>query len=153
MNKKYIYNEATWLRAIIVAIPYIGGTIDMLFYKKGRDTENFIAGENLEEGNNCYLNVNDGKFYKTNASSEKTAGPMVVKALQKIKANKKGVFLVKGKYYSKNIERGVLFLSTEPGKLTSKMPTETDNVIRVTAIGLNTNEEYFSPSQDYMTHV
>lgn len=148
-----IYNEATWLRTIIVAIPYIGGSIDMLFYKKGRDTEHFIAGENLEEGDNCYLNINDGKFYKTSAVSEKTASTMIVKSLQKIKADKKGVFLIKGKYYSKNLKRGILFLSTESGKLTNNMPKESDNVIRIIATSLNENEEYFSPSSDFMTHV
>jgi hypothetical protein len=148
-----IYNEAIWLRTIIVGIPYIGGLMDMLFYKKGRDTERFIAGENLEEGDNCYLNIDDGKFYKTSAVSKKTANTMIVKALQKIKADKKGVFLVKGKFYSKNLKRGILFLSTESGKLTNDMPKGPGNVIRTIAISLNENEEYFSPSSTFITHV
>lgn len=148
-----IYNEATWLRTIIVAIPYIGGSIDMMLYKKGNDTDRFVAGENLEEGDICYLNIYDGRFYKANASSEKTANTMIIRALQKIKASKKGIFLIKGKYYSRNLKRGILYLATEPGKLTSDMPIGSDNVIRIISTGLSENEEYFAPSSDWITHV
>ena len=148
-----IYKEATWLRTIIVAIPYISSSIDMLLYKKGRDTERFIAGENLEEGDNCYLSIDGGSFYKASAISDKTASTMIVKALQKIKADEKGVFLVKGKYYSRNLRRGILYLAIEPGKLTSNMPQGSNNVIRIISTGLSEKEEYFAPSSDWITHV
>ncbi|MFH1046734.1 MAG: hypothetical protein V1738_00360 [Patescibacteria group bacterium] len=141
----------TLLRALITMIPYVGGSIDILLYKKGHDTERFQAGEDLYEGDNCYLNSADGKFYKASAISDKTASTMIVKALQTIKANKKGVFLVKGKYYSNNHKRGTLYLSLESGKLTTDVNYGTDNVVRIIATALNEKEEYFAPSATWMT--
>ena len=147
-----IYNENKWLRTAISFIPYIGGALDILFYKKGHDTEQFVAGEDLSEGDNCYLNINDGKFYKASAKSSATGSTMIVKSLQTIIANRKGVFLVKGKYYTKNLKRGTLYLAIEPGKLTNNMPTGTDNVIRIISTALSDEEEYFSPSSSWITH-
>jgi len=146
-----VYNEATWLRAIILMIPYIGSSVDMLLYKKGNDTEKFIAGEDLEDGDNCYLNVDDGKFYKACAVSSKTGSTLIVKALQPINKDCKGVFLVKGKYFSKNLKTGTLFLGLEPGKLSSAAPKDSDNVVRLISMVLNENEEYFNPSSDWLT--
>ena len=145
-----IYNEAKWLRALILVIPHVGSSIDMLLYKKGNDTEKFRAGEDLKDGDNCYLNTKDGKFYKASAKSCETSSTMLVKALQKIKAHEKGVFLVRGKYYTKNLKTGTLFLGTEKGELTSKMPEISGSIIRIISTALSEKEEYFCPSHDYI---
>ena len=147
------YNELTWLRALISLIPYVGGSVDMILYKKGNNTEKFIAGEDLNDGDNCYFNKDDGKFYKSSAISDKTGSSLIVKSLQKIKAEKRGIFLTSGKYYSKNLKMGTLFLGLEPGKLTNIMPQGTDNVIRIIGIALNDKEEYFNPESDWITHI
>ncbi|MBI4049689.1 MAG: hypothetical protein HY395_02620 [Candidatus Doudnabacteria bacterium] len=152
LRKRKIYNELTWLRGFISFLP-LGNSLDMLFYKKGNNTKQFIAGENLEDGDNCYFNINDGKFYKASAVSSKTGSTLIAKSLQKIKAGEKGVFLTSGKYYSKNLKRGTLYLALEPGKLTHIMPTGSDNVIRIISMVLSDKEEYFDPSSDWITHV
>jgi antitoxin component YwqK of YwqJK toxin-antitoxin module len=146
-----IYNELKWLRMIISIIPYIGTTLDMIFYKKGIETDKFTAGENLVEGDNCYLNVNDGKFYLTIAKSEKTASTMIVKSLQKIKKNRKGVFLIKGKFYTSNLTMGNLFLSKENGKLQSDTNFSNGMNVRKISVALSDKVEFFNPSSTCLT--
>ena len=145
-----IYNETKWLRAIINSIPYVGSTFDMLFYKKGIETDKFVAGEILNEGDNCYLNIEEGKFYKASSGVENTSSTMIVKSLQRIQANKKGVFLIKGKYYTQNLRVGILYLSDEPGQLTSKVIMQTGQIQRIISYALSDKIEFFNPDHSFI---
>jgi predicted DNA-binding ribbon-helix-helix protein len=114
--------------------------------------ETFTAGEALSAGNICYLS-SDGKFYKTNASSESTSKGLLGLALSSISSNTSGNFLLLGKttILSGLAAGSTYYLSPSTvGGVTSTQPSTSTQIVRIAGYALSSSIFYFKPSEIYI---
>jgi len=82
--------------------PQLGGALNL----NGKNiTQILIAGENLINGNLCYLK-SDGKFWKTDANAAASATTMLAIAIETINVNNSGTFIILGNYETSGLTVG-----------------------------------------------
>lgn len=122
-------------------------------------TEVVTAGATIAFGDVVYLKAADSQWYLTDADADATAGAvriaiavssgadngsMTIMTYGKIRADAKFPDLTIG---------GPMYLdATTPGAIVAAQPSGTDDVIRIVGHGNTTNELFFNPSNDYITH-
>lgn len=109
-------------------------------------------GESITIGNLLYFK-SDGKVYKADANGTSTY-PVMGLALATASSGSNNV-LLHGVYKDTGNTftiGGVVYLSTTAGGWTQDQPAAMNDVIQVVGIATATNNLYFNPSADYLTH-
>jgi hypothetical protein len=108
--------------------PQLGGNLDL----NGKGiTQILTAGENLVDGDWCYLK-SDSKMWKTDASAEATAAGKICVCTDTIAADAAGVFLKRGIYTTSGLTAAsTYYLSETAGAITLTKPTTADAIVRV----------------------
>lgn len=119
-------------------------------------TEAVTAGETVAFGNTVYFK-SDGKWWKTDADAEATAGPVKV-GIVVVGGNADATITImhNGKIREDDWNWTVgdeLYLdTTTAGGLTATQPSGTDDVIRIVGYAQTADSIWFEPSKDYITH-
>lgn len=123
-------------------------------------TENGTAGTTLAFGDLVYLSVTDSRWELTDADADATCGAVrigicVLAAAADGDATK---ILTYGKIradanFPTFTVGAPVYASTTAGDVQVAQPSGTDDVIRIVGYGNTTDELFFCPSTEYMTHV
>ena len=107
------------------------------------------AGENLVDGNLCYLK-SDGKMWKASRSATTTIAGFLAICTETIATDNTGGFHYSGVYTTTGLTIGnILFIHTTVGEWTGTKPSATGNLIRIIGYALSATELEFNPDGLY----
>ena len=109
-------------------------------YSAHKWTEELTAGENLSDGDWCYLKTTDQKMWKTDANAEATSIGVIAVCTETVLADADGTFQLQGRYVTTGLTAGaVYYLSTTSGTIqATTRPSGSADIIRPIGQALST---------------
>lgn len=141
--------DASWATLDISndTTPQLGGNLDI---NDKAITEELTAGENVADGDLCYLK-SDGKMWKADASAESTSSTTLAMATATISADDSGTFLIYGNYTSSSLTAGsIYYVSETGGEITTTAPTTSTSIVRLVGTAKSTTVLFFNPDTSYI---
>jgi hypothetical protein len=111
--------------------------------------DNYTAGENLVNGDLCYLK-SDAKFWKADADAESTASTKLVIATDTINADATGVFLIYGTYITSGMTAGLQYVSKTAGEWTEVAPSGSGEIVKIIGTAESATVLYFNPDNTFI---
>jgi hypothetical protein len=112
--------------------------------------ETLTAGENLDDGDLCYLN-SDGEMYLADADAEATADTLLAICTESLTDGNPGTFIIRGRYTTSGLTAGaVYYVSTTAGDWTATAPSGTGDIVRIVGYALSTTVLLFMPDNTYV---
>lgn len=121
-------------------------------------TESVTAGETIAFGDVVYLKAADSRWYLADADADSTSGSVrIAIAVTSGTAASSMTIMAYGKIRSDANFPAMtvgapLYVSTTPGDIQVAQPSATDDVIRIVGHANTSDELFFNPSGDYLTH-
>lgn len=120
-------------------------------------TEDGIADTTIAFGDLLYFKAANSRWALTDADADSTAGAVEIGICvlastsgAATKVLRWGKIRADAKFPTFSI--GPVYISTTTGEVQSAQPSGTDDVIRIVGYARTTDELFFQPSNDYMTH-
>jgi len=127
--------------------PQLGGDLDL---NNNALTEEFIADENLANGDLCYMNTG-GSMAKADASAEATCDTLLAMCTESITALSTGTFVLFGRYTTSGLTAGAeYFVSETTAAITLTRPTTSAAIVRHVCSAVSTTVLFFNPSGTYV---
>lgn len=123
-------------------------------------TESGTAGDTLSFGQIVYVNSTNNAWVRAKADSTTTSGPVRIGlCVQAAASTATTTILTYGKvradslFPTLTVGAPAYISAVTAGSITVSQPSSTDQVIRIMGYGNASNILFFSPSNDYMTHL